>query len=372
MRRLKLLAILLLSALLPACAVSGEVENQAYALVLGVEEPAGGGISLTIRIPRIGASGGDEGKSGTEPYLVISAEGENYPQALEHLQWAVARELNLSHLKLVVVSRELAESEAFPALIRAIAETRHLYTTAGFVVCEGSAGDFVRQQETILGTRLSSEITAMFRHYARHGYIARATLADLYYATLSGLSDPTGIWGALDGDEAPAAALIEDHSDNMKARTQTASARQYLGAAVFRDGRMAARLDARDTLYLNLLTARIDSFSYAFGGRDYTLSCVRRPRRRVRLTDGEPSLEAELWLTCEDDAYREELDALSADVARTLEDMIRRCQAMNIEPFGFADCAAAHFLTNEQWRRFNWRRRYPDAPVQVRVHITKS
>ena len=345
-----------------------------YALVMGVEPSEGGGIALTIRIPRIGRAGGDTQKSGGESYLVLSAEGDSYAQALEHLQWTAARELNLSHLKLLIASEALAASEKFPKLIREIAETRHLYTTAGFIVCEGSARDFIEGQETILGTRLSSEISAMFRHYAAHGTIPRSTFAELYYATLSGLSDPTGIRGFLDDadqppDTAQAAAIV---GDDMRQGASTASSRQYLGTAVFRNGRLSRKLNAEDTLYLNLLTARLDSFTYAFNGRDYTLSCVKRPNRSVSIHPQGAKVSATLYLSCEDAAAPEALMGLEQDMARSLTDIIQRCQRMDLEPFGFAERAAAHFLTLGQWQEYDWRGQYVDAEVEVRVHIVGS
>ena len=109
----------------------------------------------------------------------------------------------MSQLKLPIVSEELAASEGFHDLARTIALTRHLYTTAAFAVCEGSAGAFVESLETILGTRLSSEIAALFRHYAAHGFIPLGTFADMVYASMNiwfwlaircGSLEATSIW----------------------------------------------------------------------------------------------------------------------------------------------------------------------------------
>ena len=234
MRRAGLM-LLVVMALLTGCAAVGAVENQAYALVLGVEDAPGGGIRLTIRIPRIGSSGPDAQAGKGEPYLVLSAAGE----------------------------------EGLP-------------------------------------------------------------------------------------------------------EAQTASERQYLGAAVFRDGRLAAQLDARDTLWLNLLTTRLDSFTYTCAGKDYALSCAKKPRRTVAFDGDGVRLGATLWLSSEDSATDEELEAVARDLSAALTDMIRRCQAMGLEPFGFAERAAAHFLTIGEWRAFDWRGRFPSAQVEVKVNILGS
>lgn len=372
MRRLTLWMMLTLAVMLSGCgATTGEVENQAYALVLGIDSAEPEGIELTIRIPRIGHAGdsNSEGGSSGSPYLVLAAAGEDYAQALEHLQWTAARELNLSHVKLIVVSEALASDASFHQLISRVAETRHLYTTAGFVVCEGRARSFIEGQEIILGKRFSSELAAMFRHYAAHGYIPRATFADLYYATRSCYSDPTGIWGFMDAGEKPAAATITDDEDRINDDTLTASARQFLGAALFREGRMVGRLTAGETLGLDLLTGRVDTFSFDAAGETCMLSTLAGPRRRVKLEGDRVTVEADLSLTAEDASDRALLDRCEAELARSLEALIRHCQALGTEPFGFAERAAARFPTYQRWKAYDWRSHFARADVCVHVHI---
>lgn len=374
MRHIKMTALLLaLAVFMTGCGTTGEVENQAYALVLGIDRSEGG-IELTIRIPRIGHSGGSEGAASDESYLVLAAAGDGYAQALEHLQWAAARELNLSQVKLIVVSEALARDAAFPELIRRVAETRHLFTTAGFIVCEGSARDFIEGQETILGTRLSSEITAMFSHYAAHGYIPRATFAELYYATQSYYSDPVGIWGFMDAGEQTAdsettAAMISDDEDALNRRTLTASSRQYLGTALFRDGRMIEKLNASETLYLDLLTGNVSSFSFAVNGQSMILSTARNPDRGVSIDGDKLTVSAALHLTAEDASDRTLLDYASAALSRAVEALIRRCQRLGAEPFGFAERAALRFPTIAAWQGYGWREHFQQAEVAVSVEI---
>ena len=375
MRGLALLMLLPVALLLAGCgATTGEVENQAYALVLGIDRKETGDIELTIRIPRIGHDGGGESEGGNSgsPYLVLAAAGEDYPQALEHLQWTAARELNLSHVKLIVASEALASGEAFPALISQVAETRHLFTTAGFVVCEGRARTFIEGQEIILGSHLSGELSAMFRHYAAHGYIPRATFAGLYYATRSCYSDPTGIWGFMDAGEQPAAATITDDGDRLNRGTLTASARQYLGTALFREGRMVGRLTAGETLLLDLLTGRVDTFSYDVDGATCMLSTLTGPRRRVKLDGDALTLEADIFLTSEDSSDPALLDRAGAALSRETEALIRHCQSLGAEPFGFAAPAAARFPTYQRWIDWNWRAHFARAAVNIRVNIRPS
>ena len=350
------------------CAVNGEVENQAYALVMGVDA-ADDGIVLTIRIPRIGQGGQGDEKSGGkgEPYLVISAEGTDYAQAMENLQWAVARELNLSHLKLLVVSEALASGESFPGILRQIARTRHLYTTAGFIVCEGGARDFIEGQQTLLGSHLSDDIEATFRHYAAHSFIPKATFADLYYDTMSCYSDPVGIWGFPDPGEKSAAAVIESDPGRLNAGTRTASSRQYLGTVLFRGGRMVGRLDAAETLGLNLLTGKVNSFTFESNGRAWDLSSLRGPKVRVDTRGDRPSVCVDIYLTS---ARQEGLAALETAISEDLMLLVEKCRRMGVEPFGFAEKAAKHFAALQEWLEYDWHSRFQQAEVEVVTHIS--
>ena len=375
MRVLRLTALALCLCLcVCGCSRTGEVENQAYALVMGVDRAADGGIALTIRIPRIGQTQGEgEGSGGeSDPYRTVSAAGGDYAQALERLQWAVARELNLSQLKLVIVSEALAASEDFKPLISRIAETRHLYTTAGFVVCEGQARSFIEGQSIQLGTRLSSEINAMFRHYADHGVIPRATLAELYYDTRSGCADPTAIWGVQESEAAPAGAVIGPDIGQAAGSISSGDSRHYLGAAVFHDGRMACRLDAAETLCLNLLTGRVKAFMWRFGGRTWSLSSLTAPRRRASLGADGARAEAVVTLTAEERVPPEQVQALEDDVAGSLLRLIHRCQALGVEPFGFSLRAAAGFLTQDEWWASGWCERFSGAEVAVTVRLVNA
>ena len=67
-------------------------------------ETAGGGIALTIRIPHIGRTGGNaEDNGGSEPYLVLSAEGGSYAQALTKKGYAVRAIRNLDFSPLPII-----------------------------------------------------------------------------------------------------------------------------------------------------------------------------------------------------------------------------------------------------------------------------
>ena len=372
MRVRRLLPVLLAAVLaLGGCRVSGEVENQAYVLVLGVDRLADGSMRLTARVPQIGKSAEPGKDAGSAGYLTFSGSGFDYPQALKALEQATPRQSNLSHIKMIVVSEALASEADFAALIAHIAQTPHLYTTARFVICEGEAKDFVDAQRAVIGTRLSTEIEAMLDQYAQYGYIPRSSFAEAYYLSNSAYADPVAIHATLQdaqSADAPAAAQIDPPAPDDSA-AQSPMRLRYSGAALFRNGQWVGTLDAGQTQLLGLIRGQVASLPFSCDGRAFTLTREGAVRREVKIDAGGVALSAALSFTTLDDVCEADIERLESSLSEALADLIRTCQALGTDPFGFADSAAGFFATLPAWQAFDWRSRYREATVTVNVEI---
>ena len=365
------LILLALALLLAGCRVSGEVENQAYVLVLGLDTREDGGLTLTARVPKIGKGQSEDGPNkASDGYLLFSAGGVSYPQAMEALEQVTPRRMNLSHIALVVASEALARTPDFGALIDSIARTPHLYTTARFVICEGRASDFIEAQQTVIGTRLSSEISAMLDHYAEQGYIPVSTFADAFYAVNSFYGDPAVIRGrvAPEDQAQPAAALTapsqleDDRVSPMRQR--------FSGAVLLRGGSMAGTLDARQTQLMNLIRGDAKALPVDCGGNRYTLTPEGGAKREVRIDGGRVTLGLRLTLGSVDDICDADALQLASSLKQALLEVVSACQGMGVDPFGFADAAACAFMTNAAWRSFEWHSRFAEAAVEVDVRVS--
>ena len=349
---------------LTGCRVSGEVEHQAYVLVLGLDREPTGALSLTAKVPRIGKNGGDSGDSGG--YLVFSGSGDGWSQALESLEQATPRQMNLSHIELIVASDTLAREDGFAALVTRVAETPHLYTTARFVVCDGRASDFIDSQETVIGTRLSSEIDAMLGHYAERGYVPSASFADACYAMNSIYGDPVAIRGSTADGVQPAAVLTEP---GQIGGADSPMKQRYSGTVLFREGRMAGTLSPAQTVLMNLIRGGRISIPIECDGKRYALTPEGTARRSVDILNGRATLRVSLRFATPDDLCKADARTLEAAIAADMADVIRACQALGSDPFGFAEAAAVHFPSIRAWERYDWRSRYADAEVSTEVSI---
>ena len=350
MRIARILAWLLLPCLaLGGCQRTGEVENQAYVLMLGLDRGQDGLLRLTARVPKVGRSGSGDGElaSGGGKYLSFTASGADWPQACEALERATPRPLNLSHIGMIVASRTLASEAGFPALVRRVARTPHLYTTARFVVCEGSAGDLVSAQEAVIGQRLSAELQAMLAHYADEGTIPDSSLADYDYAVYSIYSDPMAILARLDDQGSPV----------------------YAGTALFREGVCVMTLDADQTRLLRLIRGEAKGLDIALDGRTVELTAEGRAKRRVATGAEGTLLGLEVRLSTADEVTDSDIERVANRLRYSFVDIIEQCQRAGVEPFGFSERAAAGYATVPQWLSSDWRSRYASAQIRADVRV---
>ena len=106
MRSYKIAILALLCALLSGCTQARQVESIAFAVILGADLTEDEGIELTVQIPKVGGGSESEESSSGEPsdYLIASARGATFTDALMALEITVPRDLTLTQIKLLVVS----------------------------------------------------------------------------------------------------------------------------------------------------------------------------------------------------------------------------------------------------------------------------
>ncbi|HIS03997.1 MAG TPA: hypothetical protein IAA75_08885 [Candidatus Pullichristensenella avicola] len=373
MRAGKIIALLLAVACLTGCESARQVESIAFAVVLGADLTEDENIELTVQIPKSGAqSDGDEGE-GNSDYLIASARGSTFTDALMGLDITVPRDLSLTQVKLLVVSEALARHEKFFNLAESLAKQQQTCSSAYFAVCRGEASAIVREQKPVIGMRVSSGIIAMFEHHRTRGYITGANFADFYYQGVSVFSDPVAILCAATktGPEEPS----EEHAlDGMTPETVAAESEnynEYVGAALFRDGLMVGILDGQETCLLNAVRGAPVFFNYSLEGMPVSLQSQGvRDMRIGEDENGETRVAFSLQFTVVADLKAPPVETLRETLREDLLELLRLCQRLQVEPFGFAEHRAADFASLAQWQRYDWKERFVRSSFDVEVNIT--
>lgn len=380
MRKASLMLLALLPVLLlSGCSASRQVEHQAYVIAMGVDSLPDGRIELSVQIPRISggqeSSGGSSGSSGS--YMPLSVSAADYAHAFERLSWAVPRDMNLSQLELLVLSEELAGSEACPQVLDQLVNTQHIYTAASVIVCEGSAKEFVLALKPTLGTRLSADIQASIDHYRGMGILPACSLAELWYRMNSPYSDPIAGFALLDkqdgktqDDAKQASSGIGGNPEKTSPSSESDLETRYIGAAVFSDGVCRGTLDGYEAVLTSLLRGSLDSFRCICGGESLEFTPIGRPAIDVDTQAQPPKIRIKLRLSVQNQVYLPDETVMHNTLEEDIRAVIAAAQAMGTDPFGFADTAAGSFSTLQAWEDYDWDQHYPDAQIEIKLRFS--
>lgn len=373
MRKTLLLLTLFPCLLLSGCTSFNQVEDLAFAEVLGIDLTGEGRIEVAIQIPKIAGTRGEAGSDGDSSPLIYSASGETLDEALHLLQWAVPRRLDLSQLELIVVSQSLAESDRFLKTANTVMATPRLYTAARLAICGGSAKEFISAQKPVIGTQISTELSAAFADYVRNGFIPSAAFADVFYQTHSIYSDALAIHAATASESAqPASALTPSRPDTN--HIEAPQSNRFLGSAVFHQGKMIGTLSADEYLYCKILRGEQQAFPFSVNGQTVGITTLGVPAVQIDTQADPIRINVSIRFSIVSSSSGAPVEPLKAALEQKLTEVVNTCRKMHAEPFGFASAAAASFATIDDWMQFGWIDRFANSQVHlnVEIHNTKN
>ena len=308
--------LLLAMLLLTGCSALPE-EDRAFAVVLGLDKQ-GDAWRAWARIPSYQQVGG---------YLTLSAQGRSLGEAMAQLEAAAPMSLHYGQLRMMVFSRELAESAGFPGVLDALASRNGVRSQAALAVTEDDMASLMDAIEPPTGTRLSKSLEGMMAARREQGVIPDATLAGL---RRMGERQQPVLMGV----------LMEDGM-------------QLSGGWLFdADGRLRDSLSAAEQQLLSLLSGSFHRGTLSLGEGTLT---VTEADSRVRLMGGEAVCSVRLRYTSS--SFSEEGTAQRLDAA--LSALTAKFAAAHCDALGLGRQAIMGCENLEAWHSLDWQARYP-------------
>ncbi len=304
-------------------------------------------------------------------YIVAAADGVNFADALNIMTATLPRLMNMSQVQQVIVSDAFARDAEFEPLIMRMVNDAEFYSAAQLVVCEGSAEEFIRAQELILGARLSKAQDAADYAHELVGFVPSAHISDIYYAMNSGYGDGVAALCAtnvFDSQGIPDEYASGAFYAGQAARTG-ANLNEYLGSALFGADGMVGRLSGYETQLMHIMRGTLREMLYMDAGRTAQLSQRSKPRVSIDMSGNDVKVDVSIELYMVPHRDSPSTDEVRARMVRELGELIAKCQRMGVEPFGFGTVAVRQFATFGEWYAVNWRDRFASADVGVDVEL---
>lgn len=388
----KLCSLLLIAAclLLTGCRDRSEIDDMAYAVAIGVERGEADALALTYAFAdpaKVNGGGGEDASGGGEdsPLKTLTVTASDIFSGGDVISAAIGKQVNLSHLKLLLFSRDIAAAgitsyadgfmrnlKVRPRILPAVADDPRAYIEAIVPSFEGNPEKFLDQ---------------LFKKGASQ-YVPGTTLYQLY--TASQLPER--------GTALPILSADESGQEQTDSNAQNAGGGKDTGAkaalpaaralAVFRDGAMQG--ECTDAFSWQLLTGQLQDAHITLPGAPgehvvFRVESVKKPSVAVDVSSGAPRIAVRTRLDCqiialENRAVTErDYPRLQQQLQTFLSEQTaafarQTAQEYRTDICGFGAAAKRQFLTLQAWNAYDWAAQYPSAAFSVHIDasITRS
>lgn len=402
------LSVILLSVLicmpLSGCRYSHEITEMAYAVALGLDK-ADEGITVSVQFARPlsisgGSGGGGEssGGSGSEGAegaaenkntTVLTVSAKDFYTALSAAENSLSKEINLSHIKLLLFSETLAQdgvSDYVTLFMKNSQFSPNTYTAIS--LC--SAEEYMRTANPSLEINPAKYYTLIFSNN-NNDYMPATTLRELYFNLSAPGQEPV----------LPVANLSKENDDERNEKTQGdyfsgelsvggENRTDVSGMAVLSDGKLKQVLSTHDAVAYHILTGKlretyISMPSVTDDNKNITLRLTqdKRPKLCADELGDAPQLSAKVYLLgelveCPDSDIAElgidglnnlASDRIKAELESFLEHTKSECRA---DVVGFGKRAKMQFCDWSEWLSYDWQEHYARSGFNITANVNIS
>lgn len=400
-----LVLLVITSNLLCGCYDSRETDELAYVIALGLDKGKTSALKMTfqVAIPKNmggGAQGG--GGSSEEPYSVIVVEAPSLYAGMNMSQTFISRQINLSHAKVIVFSKELAK-EGVQKYVNAMYRNREFRLNMHIAVSRTSAEEFIRNVKPKAEANPAKYYELAMNRYKYTGFTADTRFYNFYtqlrsysgqaYATLAGVnnnesSSDIDLKGSTYKEKGRS---MPQERDFVAGGTNTVPSikSEMMGLAVFNGAKMVGELDGEETAFLLMATGK---YNYAYftipdpeSKGDYVVQNIkqsRRPSIKGELIDDKPHVTIKLSLETDILSIQSGINYENVNKIPTLEKSIESYIKAGTVKFlektrdefssdvcSFGESFRRKFLTWKDWEEYGWLDRYKDISFDVQVDV---
>jgi len=401
-----LVMLAIISNLLCGCYDYQETDRIAYVIAVGVDKGKTNSIRITFQlaIPKNigGGQGGSGGGGGEETFSIVVVEAPSLYAGMNIAEAFLSRQVNLSHNKVIVFSKELAEG-GLEKYINAMYRSREFRLNMHIVISRTSAEEFIRSVKPKAEANPAKYYEFAMERYKYNGFAADTDFYGFYnqvryysgqpYATLAGVnnnksSDDINIKGSTYKEKGRTTPLERDFMAGDTSTVGNIKA-EMMGLAVFNGAKMVGELDGEETAFHLMSTGK---YNYAYftlpdpesEGSYVVLSIKqgRKPSIKGELVDDMPRVTIKLSLEADIQAIQSSINyedvnktpILEKSAEKYIKEGVTRFLEKTRDEFksdicGFGDRFRNKFLTWKEWVDFGWLNRYKDTSFEIQVDV---
>ncbi len=391
MKRLSLL--LALTLLLGGCGYYVEVNEKSYVIALGVDKGKNDLIKVSFLFTSPDSGDEDGGGEKKKEKDIVTLEAPTVYSAIRLLDTFRSKRIDLTHTKLIVFSRELAE-KGIEHYVTEFVNTRDFRPSVYLCVSEGKAEKFFHSIEPKQDLYIEKYIDRLFGKVTNNSVNEAYLYYDYFNSSPGWGGNILPLVGVAQKENMEAAetrfeyVIPDDFSANYTAREipiDKEDAAVLCGYAVFDDKRMVGTLGLMESSLVRMLTKNLPNgqFSIYYPPNDsyYSVDLHQIYRSKINVTVGNPDIiDIRVRIMGEftgvDSAFKSEEDYdkflryLDETFSAKMKALFDRTQKeFRSDVFNLGDYAKRSFLTIDDWKAYDWESRYTSAVIRPHVIV---
>jgi len=403
-----LVLILVCCLALSGCYDAREIDQEVFALVIGMDKGTGNMVRVTFQVSTYkegesggGQSGGSgENGSGEEAgeignTVISTVEAPSLIESINMLNSASNRQISLSQTKMVIFSEEYAR-EGVGRYIEPLTRSREIGELMRVLVCRGRAEDYIMENKSFIGSSLSKDIELSFLQSANTGYYPDIFLNEFYVKLTSPYAQAIATYTGINNFE----SLPEDNTEQKTIQPHLdlipgeiprkgGNKREMLGTVVFNRDKMVGYLGQNETRFYLLATGKFKRGYFTIDdpkspGYFIVLEATAQgsPKVTASLENGVPHIYLKINLDIDiaaiqdrvnyylnPGAYEELEKHIETYFCRGIQEVIERTQQeWNSDIFEFGKKIAGNFRTIPEFEAYDWLEKYREAKVEIELN----
>ncbi|MEH7248983.1 Ger(x)C family spore germination protein [Neobacillus niacini] len=386
----KFLIVIIMVSLLSGCWDREELEDKAYVIGLGIDgSKHKGNIKVTMLLanPEVGTIQGGGG-STEKPREIITFEANDFIAAKATANAIISRNISYELLKIIVVSEEYARDKEFVKTIYDTLKDKQIRLNCYLAVSKEKASEYFLNNKPKMETRPHKYYQFMIDHGIENGLIPDSTLLRFFKTMERGTDLYLAMYTTATRQKNPEYKKEDEYLAGQVGATGELDDTQFIGSAVFRNGRMITKLTGEETRNVNILDDSTNikdvlvNFPNPFPGSEKQMSArmfkTENNKVKMNVKDPRPKIFITLPLQVEvmsnpsmvNFAIKKNQkilkEKIEEDIRKINEEFFKKTQTeLKGVPYPLSFSARKYFGTIQEYKKFNWAKSYLKAEIHV-------
>ena len=312
-----------------SCADYREIENQSYAVMIGIDEGiTDSTYSYSIRLMN-------------EDSDIIIQSGESLGNVINKLSTQMAGSISLKNLRILAISYDLAQTGVLK-FISPIIEDTSTKNSIMLAVCSESAEKFISSKR--FGSMPEIELTV--NNESNSNMYESISVNKVYNSIFSITKDPSAAY-VVNSDD--------DSGDNIS------------GTVMFSGEKAVGYLDGDETAIIKAINGKLKDYKLAFDGDEYSISS----KGAAKITLNNDTAQIEIGVICSKGGKNLEKlpENIKAMLTKRLNETVNDISEAGSDILGIGYEAAKNYNTIGEFEKSEFKQKFKNLKIKAKISI---